>query len=698
MALSYVEYTATGSTQNFTVTFPYLGKAHVSVLVNGLSVPFTWISASSVHITPTVVNGDLVRVQRITPQTPLADSSDGAVLTNSVLQTISRQAIYVSQEVQDAGTETYSDAVAVLAAAQYAAASSTGAHPWINVLDCGAVGDGVANDTAAFASALLDGRPVIVDASLVYKISDLQILASTTCPGIFSVGGQARLIPASSANVRMMWIKKTTGFVIDGLFFDMPPAANGTTAPLCGRAIEIATSVSPYIFSNIRIENCRFTGGTSAITAIGVILKNSRIAKNYVNGTWSDGISLNAVQNVEIVDNVLEDGGSCTTSSSPAGAIRTGTNTQLDATLNLTISRNQISRYCVPTNQSAIDCYSGAARNILVSDNVLQENGGGIEMKTSPWTGGTGTPDKYDAISILGNSIRVRGGTAATTAISLLHADVGDTQGKAENIKIGGNHISTASPATSGSSSIGISVLGYDHVTIDSNTVLNLCRGIELGGSGPTNDTADDIVVTNNTIDCVDLAISRSTGTNTINGLVVRNNPLLRCSAAFKTAVQFAGGTTDDLEITGNRIESAHIGIELRDTDGGLVSLNTIVSGSSCILTQGTAPNNLKIIKNTLVSSGAIACNLGVGTAIVVQNNDVDIGVTFRTVAGSGTYTTAGNCRGMVSADPTATTSGTRGDYFDNSAPAAAGYDGWICTQTGVVGVAVWKGRGLIEA
>jgi hypothetical protein len=105
MALSYVSYTADGLTDNFNVTFDYLAKAHVTVTVNDVSAAFTWVSTSVVNITAGVVDGDVVVIRRTTPKVSLANSNDGSVLTNSILQTLARQNIFLSEEAFDSADD-----------------------------------------------------------------------------------------------------------------------------------------------------------------------------------------------------------------------------------------------------------------------------------------------------------------------------------------------------------------------------------------------------------------------------------------------------------------------------------------------------------------------------------------------------------------------------------------------------------------
>lgn len=101
MALSYVPYTGDGVTANFTVTFPYLLASHVVVYVDDVSVTFSWLNGTTV--TPTVIPAaaSRVRIERVTPKTPLVDFTDTGVLLETDLDTANLQALYVAIEAID---------------------------------------------------------------------------------------------------------------------------------------------------------------------------------------------------------------------------------------------------------------------------------------------------------------------------------------------------------------------------------------------------------------------------------------------------------------------------------------------------------------------------------------------------------------------------------------------------------------------
>lgn len=555
----------------------------------------------------------------------------------------------------------------------------------------GAAGDGVTDDSAAFVLALADGRPIVLDAGKTYCLRDVEVPADSPCPGIYSAGG-ARIVAAVGATVDSycFLIRPSGGFVVNGLFFDLPISTDPVVAPVFNRALWFAPD--DELGGNYRVENCRFSGASFGVV-FSYVVRNSRIASNYVTGTWREGIIGQCYQNVQIIDNILEDGGYATGASQPAAAIRSGFSEQLDETLNLLIDGNTIARYCVNSGQSAIDCFSGAARNIRLCNNTCEMNGAGIEMKTEEWA--IGSPDVYDSNAIEGNTIRLLN-DVATSGITIFHSDPGSAQGKAANFLVSDNLISCATPPASGATHYGISVSGIDNIMIDGNRIWNVAQGIAVSGTGPAGDTADNVVVSNNTVDAVDHAVIRSGSSNTVNGLYIRGNPLLRNSASNKAAVNCSVATTD-LEISGNRIESlAGSAVEIRDTVGGRVFGNTLIGSTRAVITQGTAPSGIKFRRNQCVATTGPAFDLSTGTGLEVQGNDIEVPIGSRTVSGAATYTSSDNNRGMVTADPSASAGGALGDTFSNSAVTSGGFGKWICTTAGGAGAATYKGTEAI--
>ena len=101
MAKSYVTYPGDGATTTYAVTFPYLAKLHVHVLIGGVETDkYIWLTPSSIQLeTPAT---DTITIIRVTPTEPIVDFTDGSVLTENQLDIATIQSLYVCEETQDA--------------------------------------------------------------------------------------------------------------------------------------------------------------------------------------------------------------------------------------------------------------------------------------------------------------------------------------------------------------------------------------------------------------------------------------------------------------------------------------------------------------------------------------------------------------------------------------------------------------------
>ena len=100
MALSYVKYTANGSTNQFAVTFSYIQQSDVKVYIDGVEdTSRTFVNASLIQTSSTPSNGAIVNVKRETSNTSrIVDFQDGSVLTESDLDTSANQNFFTVQE------------------------------------------------------------------------------------------------------------------------------------------------------------------------------------------------------------------------------------------------------------------------------------------------------------------------------------------------------------------------------------------------------------------------------------------------------------------------------------------------------------------------------------------------------------------------------------------------------------------------
>lgn len=106
MALSRETFTASGSNDTFSVTFPYIAKAHVHVYLDGVeTTAFTWPTTASIKLNSVPAAGVKVKLKRTTPSTPLVDYVDGTLFGAAELDQTALQSLYVSQEAQDDASE-----------------------------------------------------------------------------------------------------------------------------------------------------------------------------------------------------------------------------------------------------------------------------------------------------------------------------------------------------------------------------------------------------------------------------------------------------------------------------------------------------------------------------------------------------------------------------------------------------------------
>jgi hypothetical protein len=103
MPYSYNQYTGDGSTQQFSISYPYISRDHIEVYLDGVETEdFTFLSDTVVNITTAPGSGVVVRVARNTPKDDrLVDFVDGSTLLESDLDTAVLQQLYIAQEAFD---------------------------------------------------------------------------------------------------------------------------------------------------------------------------------------------------------------------------------------------------------------------------------------------------------------------------------------------------------------------------------------------------------------------------------------------------------------------------------------------------------------------------------------------------------------------------------------------------------------------
>lgn len=104
MPLSYAHSSGDGSNRLFDVPCEYLSKSHVTVRVDGVLVPFSWIDTYRLQTTTAPPAGSVVEVRRVTPRVDrLVTFTDGSTLVQSDLNTSTLQSFFLAQEAFDQG-------------------------------------------------------------------------------------------------------------------------------------------------------------------------------------------------------------------------------------------------------------------------------------------------------------------------------------------------------------------------------------------------------------------------------------------------------------------------------------------------------------------------------------------------------------------------------------------------------------------
>lgn len=102
MAYSSVPYTGDGVTVNYTVSIPFIYRAHISVYVDDVSVSFTWLSDTSVQLDVAPAVDATILIKRTTPaDSRLINFKNADSLSEGKLNTNSLQLLYLLQEYID---------------------------------------------------------------------------------------------------------------------------------------------------------------------------------------------------------------------------------------------------------------------------------------------------------------------------------------------------------------------------------------------------------------------------------------------------------------------------------------------------------------------------------------------------------------------------------------------------------------------
>jgi hypothetical protein len=255
MGYSFVKYQALSGQTQYGVTFQYLDKSHVRVLVNSVDVPFTWATSATVQLNTAPTAGAIVEIRRETPvDSRLVDFADGSVLTERDLDDSANQTFFITQEATDRSNEGLQ-----LTALGYDATD----HRLINLAD--PVNDG----DAVNLRKLNYDYPAILEVAPF--AADIQAVATDlTSTGLYELDlGSVTAAPSMGVGGTTSYIKTVAQNIADVSYVADNMASIGTAATAATNAANSATAAA----------NSATSAANSATAA--------QVAKITWRGTWS---------------------------------------------------------------------------------------------------------------------------------------------------------------------------------------------------------------------------------------------------------------------------------------------------------------------------------------------------------------------------------------------------------------------------
>ena len=437
----------------------------------------------------------------------------------------------------------------------------------VNVKDFGAVGDGVANDTAAIQAALDSGAKKIKIPSGDYLVgSTISITSPVEIEGsgrVFS-NNQITIFRVLSSNVSIKNIE------IEG--------AGNSSYNTLNRLIEVlgtdnGAATAPTRLTNIKIKDCKLHSvGRCGIYA--QYIESSIISDNHISDAGYAGIEIKSSIELNISSNFISDI-SPGTSGNSYGIYLSQTNSA-DTTRHPTCKRIKVIGNTVKNVEwEGLDCHGG--EDILFLNNIVDNCGDTnaaiaiIHADDEVSTPIEGTLN----VKIIGNSVI----NAQEFGIAL---SAGSSTVKHRNVVISGNTLENCGITSTSNRYGGVKIGAGLNVTVSNNT-FDYCAPI---GLVIENEYADNIAVTGNIFNRIvsntyttPSAIYIDRGATALSNLIVEGNTLALAS-------------------TGETYESVY-GLRVNFTDTGTVKIgknNFDAAGiryslASAILNGASAPS-----------------------------------------------------------------------------------------------------------
>lgn len=548
---------------------------------------------------------------------------------------------------------------------------------YVSVKDFGAVGDGVADDTPKIQAAINSGSKRIYFPPGNYKVT-----GPIDCVSNQTLYGDATITLYESSNPFFFDVSGCTFVTFDGLSFDgrrsswvYPPTISGN------RAIDTRSRYSAIfgegIFSNITVKNCSFTEMySSAIYLYGSTFNEKSITRNIlVENCVHKSSNLELVNYVYCGDAKMMQ---CSISniSNPWGNIALLANGAIWTACDGSFSDNN---YIANTGAAAVKMQANNGETYFTNNTCIDNGTLGVALQQSA-AEQIPTFSGFNEKTVISGNCFIRQAAWAIQAESatihgqkncivsnnqIIGAGLGGISLSNDNWIIANN--SFVGPPVSGTSAYAIFVNAYNGKAIKNIVIADNLFDLQnvtakpdiLFGLAP----AQDMSVTN-------VSITGNLFRNVkFRGIAVQNDVF--CDEFFVANNQFYMETLD-----------------------GLATSDIYISNNTHAL-------KWTVCNNTVAQR--IAVNLtNAGSYAAVYNNKVTATESRDTTDQYSVFVN-GNLASLYdlgtrlvcrAAAPPASGEYAVGDLVWNTAPATAGYIGWVCTVAGSPGT--WKGFGVI--
>lgn len=522
----------------------------------------------------------------------------------------------------------------------------------VNVLDYGAIGDGTTDSTSAISTALNSGASEVVIPQGTFIVSAITVTSST----LRRVSGPGTLKLKNAANTFMLTLTGTNELVFDGVNFD-GNKANQSGGTSVNRSSYILINLTDATTVGTQFRSCKFSNAY-----YGAVINNGGI-RTLIDGCWFYSCGMTSKD------------GTC-------DAIFNGTSAQGTRIVNNWI--NDCSDYGVACDTSGIivqnnvisNCFAGVGSLTrgAIGNHTIQNND--ISLCTRPIdyfnsVSDSAAANRFSDIWIDGNRLYSTDNTGAMISFAANNA----TLKLCQDVRITNNVVNTYLN--------GCSAIGMGSATGANNTNIEISSNIITGDNNTQSSryainiaNTDSLVITNNTVNGVDLGVSVTTVTGECSGnnfVVLRDvytvsasqltiNELLKNVA--RNGILVSNASTLSLFV---EFVNVAYGIRIYDNSGALPA-NTIYINS--LINRSTTTNTI-YVDGTLTHKVAL-------TALPAEIGDF----TYNTLQTSWNINQA----------PT-TGSWVQGQLSYQLSPTVGQSKGWMCTVTGTPGTWVTVGN-----